>query len=496
MPTNTPNLNLTTYDIATEGSVLFINAWENLIGTLSTSNMNKLDGFAGTTTATLQLLQDRPGSTHISATTADGVNYTATVSGLTSLSSGMIIYLEPDDVNTGNPYLNINSLGNKTMYKIDVDGVAIQLEPGDLIPTRKILLVYDGFSWYATGGINLSDYKISGAINSLIAIGSSNQPVASSIVLSGGKIGAESIKFDSTLNKDVNNNLMLGDSGITAGTYKGTTYDKYGRATASSGKVNGSSEVNIASGVTDNLVSINSTDGIVDAGYSASSFSLSTHNHSGTYLPIEGKAADSDKLDNIDSTGFVQTSGNQTVAGEKTFSSIPVLPATNPTTANQAVRKGYADATYLGITAKAADSDKLDGVDSTGFVKIGEIGTWQAWTPASTEGWTSPMTTAKGYYTIVGNTCYFSLFMDGTSNSANTYITLPASKTSINAGFSSFIWTSAGTGMNAGSSLTTPIRVDVLNNSTQMRVYKDMAGASWTASGQKIVIASGFFAFA
>ena len=298
MPTNTPNLNLTTYDIATEGSVLYISAWENLISTLSTSNMNKLDGFAGTTIATLQLLQDRPGSTHIPATTADGVNYTATVSGLTSLSSGMIIYLEPDDVNTGNPYLNINSLGNKTMYKIDVDGVAVQLEPGDLIPTRKILLVYDGFSWYATGGINLSDYKISGAIGSLIAIGSSNQPVASSIVLSGGKIGAESIKFDSTLNKDVNNNLMLGNSGITAGTYKGTTYDKYGRATASSGKVNGSSEVNIASGVTNNFVSINPTGGIVDAGYSASSFSLSTHNHSGTYLPIGGKAADSSKLNN------------------------------------------------------------------------------------------------------------------------------------------------------------------------------------------------------
>ncbi len=307
MPTNTPNLNLTTYDVATEGSVLFISAWENLIGTLSTSNMNKLDGFAGTTTATLQLLQDRPGSTHISATTADGVNYTATVSGLTSLSSGMIIYLEPDDVNTGNPYLNINSLGNKTMYKIDVDGVAIQLEPGDLIPTRKILLVYDGFSWYATGGINLSDYKISGAIDSLIAIGSSNQPVASSIVLSGGKIGAESIKFDSTLNKDVNNNLMLGNSGITAGTYKGTTYDKYGRATESSEKVRGNSEIEIKNGVTNNFVSINSTDGIADSGYSASSFSLSTHNHDVTYLPIGGKAADSDKLDGLDSTAFLQT---------------------------------------------------------------------------------------------------------------------------------------------------------------------------------------------
>ena len=86
-----------------------------------------------------------------------------------------------------------------------------------------------------------------------------------------------------------------------------------------------------------------------------------------SYLGITDKAADSDKLDGIDSTGFVQTSGNQTVAGIKTFTSIPVLPATNPTTANQAVRKGFADATYLGISAKAADSDKLDGLDSTDF---------------------------------------------------------------------------------------------------------------------------------
>ena len=78
------------------------------------------------------------------------------------------------------------------------------------------------------------------------------------------------------------------------------------------------------------------------------------------------------------------------------------------------------------------------------------------------------------------------------------YLAFPShdSKTSINTGTSSYVWTSAGAGMNAGSALTTPIRVDVLNNSTRMRVYKDMAGASWTASGQKIVIASGFFAFA
>ncbi len=54
------------------------------------------------------------------------------------------------------------------------------------------------------------------------------------------------------------------------------------------------------------------------------------------YLLTTGKAADSDKLDGIDSTGFATSTHNH-------------------------------DTAYLGITAKAADSDKLDGKDSTDF---------------------------------------------------------------------------------------------------------------------------------
>lgn len=54
------------------------------------------------------------------------------------------------------------------------------------------------------------------------------------------------------------------------------------------------------------------------------------------YLLTSGKAADSDKLDGIDSTGFATTGHDH-------------------------------DSDYLGITAKAADSDKLDGLDSTAF---------------------------------------------------------------------------------------------------------------------------------
>ncbi len=42
-------------------------------------------------------------------------------------------------------------------------------------------------------------------------------------------------------------------------------------------------------------------------------------------------------------TARVSLTGNETIAGVKTFSSIPELPASDPTTANQATRKSYVD---------------------------------------------------------------------------------------------------------------------------------------------------------
>jgi len=66
------------------------------------------------------------------------------------------------------------------------------------------------------------------------------------------------------------------------------------------------------------------------------SFSTTGHNHNSLYLGISAKAADSDKLDGQDSTYFAVASHNH-------------------------------NSLYLGISAKAADSDKLDGHDSTYF---------------------------------------------------------------------------------------------------------------------------------
>ena len=57
---------------------------------------------------------------------------------------------------------------------------------------------------------------------------------------------------------------------------------------------------------------------------------------SGSYLPTTGKAADSDKLDGIDSSGFAAANHNHS-------------------------------GVYLPVSGKAADADKLDGLDSTAF---------------------------------------------------------------------------------------------------------------------------------
>jgi hypothetical protein len=91
-----------------------------------------------------------------------------------------------------------------------------------------------------------------------------------------------------------------------------------------------------------------------------------------------------------DDTAVVHKSGDESVGGIKTFTSFPVTPSSAPTSDYQAANKKYVDDNagsggvtdhgwltglldndhpqYLLTTGKASDSDKLDGVDSTGYV--------------------------------------------------------------------------------------------------------------------------------
>ncbi len=57
-----------------------------------------------------------------------------------------------------------------------------------------------------------------------------------------------------------------------------------------------------------------------------------------------------------DSANLVAKTGAQTIAGVKTFSSIPILPASDPIAANEATRKTYVDAQVALKVAKAGDT--------------------------------------------------------------------------------------------------------------------------------------------
>jgi len=77
-----------------------------------------------------------------------------------------------------------------------------------------------------------------------------------------------------------------------------------------------------------------------------------------------------------DDAGVVHKTGNETVSGTKTFGSIPILPASNPTAANQAVRKAYLDSALFVPRARVGRTSDLTGLPGMSWI-------WVAWQTAS-----------------------------------------------------------------------------------------------------------------
>jgi hypothetical protein len=104
---------------------------------------------------------------------------------------------------------------------------------------------------------------------------------------------------------------------------------------------------------------------------------------------------------------------DQTIAGVKTFSSIPVLPESDPTTDNQAVRKAYADsqlpATELIASSTVRDSaDTERYTDQTTYTKLKDI------TVNADSGTVTVDFDAKIGGAASG-TCYFRIYKNGTA---------------------------------------------------------------------------------
>lgn len=134
---------------------------------------------------------------------------------------------------------------------------------------------------------------------------------------------------------------------------------------------------------------------------------------------------------------------------------------------------------------KADATGKLDA----GWLPTTPDPTWTAWTP-SVQGWSSTGLTRNGHYKIVGDTLFWRVYINGVSNSTSASFTLPLSEKTLTG--TNYWWTGTTAAVDNGVNQPQPGRWQIRSNSSTVSLYKNMAAASWTASGNKVVIAEGF----
>lgn len=136
-----------------------------------------------------------------------------------------------------------------------------------------------------------------------------------------------------------------------------------------------------------------------------SAFPPAGHNHDVDYLRKTEKSVDSDKLDGYDSSYFAPNAHNH----DSIYSKL------GHTHDDRYYTESECNANFLGKNAKASDSDKLDGIDSTGFARAysssysfggnqNKINTTQFITMLEGLGaFTIPYWVARGSWSYAGN---------------------------------------------------------------------------------------------
>ena len=144
------------------GSAISFLEWRLSMNNNTSSNMTKIDTFASEASASITALTS--GIFYIVNATEDTANnYVATVSGISAYSTDLVISLNVDVTITGTATLNINSYGVKSLYKVQSNGVAGNLDAGDLVAGRHYLFQYNASGyWVWINGTNVDQVNISG----------------------------------------------------------------------------------------------------------------------------------------------------------------------------------------------------------------------------------------------------------------------------------------------------------------------------------------------
>lgn len=174
MSTTTPNLSLTLYDSTTDQSVTFATFRAVWGGTATTSNFYRIDTWAGTVNSSISTLQTKRGAVPVAASYISANYYESTVSDIASYITGMTIILSVDTTSNGTVTLNINSLGTKSVMKVDSTGTPINLTGSDLVDGRQYLFMYDGTRWLWVSANSADQIQIVGTAGNVVTVGSTN----------------------------------------------------------------------------------------------------------------------------------------------------------------------------------------------------------------------------------------------------------------------------------------------------------------------------------
>ena len=322
MARQTDNLQLTLY-AATDNPL--VKEWrESLNLDNQDSALSKIDTFAGDITTRVQTLEDKPDAIRVSATSEDGINYTATVSGFGTPVEGATILLSVNTPNIGATTLSINSVSTG-LHKSIGGNLGEGLEANDLEPGRIYTAIYHDTYWVLIGSMFPSEYSKSthNHDDKYAELGHNHDGVYAT---------DEHTHSEYALSDHIHNNYVTTDTNQSITGIK--QFEAYPTLPTS-------------------------------APSSTNPISLTYAN--GAYLGIDAKASDSNKLNGQSASYYVDTSTAQTVGGVKTFSSLPILPTATPGT-NNPISLTYANGAYLGIDAKASDSNKLNGQSASYYV--------------------------------------------------------------------------------------------------------------------------------
>jgi hypothetical protein len=168
---------LVLYNDTTDSTATFL-SWRTAIdGIASSSNFYLLDTAITADRARLTALEALKIIIPVAAIYASGSTFNATgVTGIASYVDGTIIALKLDTTSPGTTQLNVNSLGLRSLVKIDTTGAQVNLTTGDLVLNRTYFFKYiiSTTSWLWIAASSADQVNIAGTSGNVVTVSATN----------------------------------------------------------------------------------------------------------------------------------------------------------------------------------------------------------------------------------------------------------------------------------------------------------------------------------